>query len=470
MAARNELDDIAALVRTGFGDLGGAAYLLLRIADPARARAWLAGQRVASAADLAAGHLDQALQIAFTARGLAALGIEGERIETFAPEFLDGIAGDERRSSRLGDIGANAPARWQWGSGAREPDVMLLLFARAGTIEAWSDSIADAAAQHGLERIERLLSIVPDKPDGPRREPFGFADGVSQPQLDWDGTVAAKGAANRNYRNRIAAGEVLLGHGNEYGFVPDFPEVSGLGRNGTYLVFRQISQDVDGFWRAMAAQAGAEGAVQLAERCIGRGLDGAPLAGLGAGDEEDFTFAGDPDGRICPIGAHIRRANPRSGDDPHGDRGTVANLLATLGFKGSPREDAVAPARFHRILRRGRPYGALRTAHEALSGAASPEPSGLYFICLNASLVRQFEFVQSAWLMSPAFAGLGGEQDLVVGHREPFPAGCPVDSFRYHDASGEPRLWPAVPRFARVEGGAYFFLPGMTGLRRILQG
>jgi Dyp-type peroxidase family len=464
MPARDELDDIPALVWSGFGRLRGAAYLLLRVVESGPARNWLRAQHVASASDVKTGHLSQALQIAFTARGLHALGFADEALASFAPEFLDGMAGDSHRSRRLGDTGPNAPSLWRWGAGESEPDIILLLYAAPDAIDRWSSGLATAASLQGLKVIERLLSIVPNAP-GPRREPFGFVDGISQPEFDWDGRVDVNAASNRDYRNIIAAGEVLLGHPNEYGFVAEFPNTSGLGRNGTYLVFREIKQEVDRFWQAMTAQGGEGKAVWLAEHCVGRTLDGDPLPGLARLSGNDFRFSEDPDGMICPIGSHIRRANPRSGDDPNGNRSPLSNLLSTLGFRGTAPHDAVASARFHRILRRGRPYGQLRAAGDILGGMEAQGSCGLYFICLNASLARQFEFVQGAWLASTAFAGLTGEQDSILGNRKDSPT---TDAFRYVDEDGEPRLWPQMPRFTQVEGGAYFFLPGMRGLRVIL--
>ena len=470
MAARDELDDIPGLIRSGFGSLSGASYLLLRIVDRTTARNWFRDLPITSAAAVEAGETSQACQVAFTSRGLRALGLSEEALAEFAPEFLDGMAGDPRRSHRLGDVGANAPENWNWGVGKREPDAMVVLFARGDSIRAKAKVLAEAAQAHGLSLLEILISIAERTGDEPGREPFGFADGLSQPALDWEGTVKVKGARNRDYRNVIAVGEFLLGHANEYGFVPEHP--SALGRNGTYLVLRDIAQDVPGFWREMRQRAGPQGAIPLAESMLGRGIDGAPLAGLERDEHGDFGFANDGEGRLCPIGSHVRRANPRTGDDPQGNRCWFRNLLATLGFSGTARADAVASARFHRILRRGRPYGRLRPAAESLAAldceGETEAESGLYFVCLNASLARQFEFVQGAWLNSPVFAGLAGEQDPLLGHRQPFPAESPTAAFSYVDGTGEPRLLSDLPRFATVRGGAYFFLPGLAGLRAIL--
>lgn len=470
MAACDELDDIPGLVRSGFGSLGGSCYLLLRIVDAAAARRWLGGLSATSAAAVEQSELPAALQIAFTARGLRALGFVEEALAEFAPEFLDGMASDERRSSRLGDVGANSPKNWRWGACEREPDALVMLFGASQAITSEAEALAAGARSNGFEVLEQLLSRSERRPGKPGREPFGFADGLSQPTLDWNGTVRVKDAGNRTYRNRIAAGEFLLGHPNEYGFVAEHP--AALGRNGSYLVLREIEQDVAGFWGEMARRAGPDGAISLAERLLGRGLDGARLPGLTPSAIGDFDFAGDEDGRICPLGSHVRRANPRIGDDPQGDRGWLRNLFATLGFAGTAQADAVASTRFHRILRRGRPYGSKSSATESIAarGPNDQGEAGLYFVCLNASLARQFEFVQGAWMASPSFAGLTGEADPLLGHREPFPAGCPTDAFGYVDESGEPRLLSGLPRFTRVCGGAYFLLPGMAGLQAILKG
>ena len=91
------------------------------------------------------------------------------------------------------------------------------------------------------------------------------------------------------------------------------------------------------------------------------------------------------------------------------------------------------------------------------AGTAAPA-AGLHFICLNASIARQFEFIQNAWLASAKFDAMSGEADPLLGNREPFPAGQRTDGFG--------RLC-AVPRFVTVRGGGYFFLPGLRALRFI---
>lgn len=470
MAARDEMDDIQALVRSGLGSLGSARYLLLRIGDAARARAWLRGLAPTRASEVGGGKtVDRAIQIAFSRAGLVALGFADADLEGLAPEYLDGMAGDERRSHRLGDVGASAPEHWRWGRGEAEPHILLILCARSALFKPWADGIEAGALASGCRRIAAFDSC-PGREDGSvAQEPFGFADGMSQPDIDWDERLAVTGAVNRDYRAGIAPGEVLIGHNNEYGFVGDMPQGRLSARNGSYLVYRQLEQDVTGFWRWAAAEAGPERAVWLAEQIVGRCLNGTALPGLG-GKDNDFLFKSDPEGRACPPGAHVRRANPRSGDDPLGRRGFVRDVIASLGLEGRAADDAVASARFHRLLRRGRPYGRMLSPAQAMAPGQPPVEAGLHFVCLNASLARQFEFVQGAWLTSATFGGLSGEGDPLTGQRLPFPDEGRTDLFRYHDEAGLPRIAQRLPAFVTVRGGAYFLLPGIAGLASITRG
>ena len=140
-----------------------------------------------------------------------------------------------------------------------------------------------------------------------------------------------------------------------------------------------------------------------------------------------------------------------------------------LGFgpKGL-HDDLISSVRFHRIVRRGREYGTKLDLEQALAPAPArnlnPE-SGLHFICLNANILRQFEFLQNAWLNSTKFSGLTGESDPLLGNRVAL-AGCPVTSDFTMQNSGGLRRWVSgLPQFIKVRGGAYFFMPGIKALR-----
>ncbi|SDO21591.1 Dyp-type peroxidase family [Rhodoferax sp. OV413] len=470
-----DLDDIQGLVRFGYKHHTEACFLLLRVTDPAAARAWLARAPVASAATTEPPPAT-VLQLALGSEGLRALGVAEDTIAGFSPEFLSGMGNDPSRARRLGDTGANAPSGWLWGSGAQIPHLLLMLYALPGQLQAWQATI-EAQCAAGFEIMTRL-------PCGELRgnEPFGFADGISQPMLDWRRDRAVRDAEQLRYTNLSCLGEFLLGYPNEYGgytdrplldpqrdpqaLLPraeDAPHRADLGRNGSYLVMRQLQQDVDGFWQALDQLAEGDPALRekLATAMVGRTRSGHPLLPTAKSSPPDlnaFTYNEDPRGTLCPLGAHIRRANPRTADLPPGDPGMVSWLMRTLGFDAqSLEQDRVASTRFHRLLRRGRAY------HHA-QGPEGAE-TGLHFICLGASISRQFEFVQGAWLHAPHFDGLPNESDPLLGSRAAAADGTATDSFSIPQLQGTDQRLPGLPQFVTLRGGAYFFLPGIRALR-----
>ena len=127
------------------------------------------------------------------------------------------------------------------------------------------------------------------------------------------------------------------------------------------------------------------------------------------------------------------------------------------------QQDRVASTRFHRLLRRGRKYGAASLA-ESLAGSPGAE-AGIHFICLGANLARQFEFVQNAWMVGTKFDGLTAESDPLLGRRLPAPEGTRTDRYSIPQPGGPDRCVVGMPAFVTVVGGAYFFLPGIRALR-----
>lgn len=477
-----DFTDIQGLLRSGYGSLTEASLLLLRIVDRSAASAWLAEAPITTAAERDASTV---LQVAISANGMRALGVAESVVAGFSAEFLSGMAGDEGRSRRLGDIAANAPSSWSWGS-QQAPDVLAMLYAKPSGLAAWRDRLATEAFRKGFDILQDLPTS-----DMKGREPFGFVDGVSQPAIDWQ----ARRVPSLDYGNLISVGEFLLGYENEYGLYNDRPlldfNVPGasalpeaeddtsrrdLGRNGSYLVMRELRQDARAFWQFMAAQAtGNVTATRLAETMVGRRMTGQPLvsktrqiSGIDVADvaQNGFTFDDDKEGLQCPFGAHIRRANPRTGDMPGGQQGLIARLSRMLGlFHPNLQEDLIAASRFHRIIRRGREFGTMLPPDQAMNPDAPDPASGLHFICLNANIARQFEFVQNAWLMSAKFAGLGEESDPLLGNREPHPLGTSANGFGMPLPNGVTRRVRDLPQFVTVAGGGYFFLPGLRALR-----
>jgi Dyp-type peroxidase family len=226
-----------------------------------------------------------------------------------------------------------------------------------------------------------------------------------------------------------------------------------FGRNGTYLVARQLEQDVFGFRRfvrhaapALDGRSGPEAEERLAAKLVGRWRSGAPLVRSPHRDDADlatdnaFGYAAvDPYGERCPIGAHIRRANPRDA------------LTSEPGR-------ALEITNQHRIIRRGRVYG------KGLPDDATEDDGverGLFFLCVNANIERQFEFVQQTWLNNRKFGQLYDDQDPVMG--------TPPDDGGIFTVQRSPVATRVheLPNFVTVRGGAYFFLPGLRALRAL---
>ena len=497
MRAELEYQDVQGLVRFGFGKMTRAAYVLARIKNPTAARSWLRSAPITSAEAMSPPP-SVAMQVAFTADGLAAMGLAPSVINEFSHEFVAGMT-EQSRVRRLGDVGANAPDQWDWGWRAATPDLVVMFFAKPvenggeGLESFMSRSMGDE--WHGAFDQVRCL----DTSDLDGVEPFGFTDGISQPEIDWQQRRSPK-QGQLDYGNVVSLGEFVLGYPNEYGkytdrplldadartaglpAADDAPNKKDLGRNGTYLVMRQLEQDVRTFWQFVGQHAGACGrdAETLAAAFVGRTRAGDPLAGIqtrpipGVGSnpvqvrQNQFTFDDDPSGAKCPFGAHVRRVNPRNADLP-GHPSGLKKLTATLGLgREGVYDDLTSSVRFHRIVRRGREYGPGLSPDEALAPAPANDPKrGLHFLCLNANISRQFEFLQNAWVMNTKFAGLSGASDPLLGNRATIP-GCPSTSDFVLEQNGTARRRiSGLPQFITVRGGAYFFLPGLRALQYI---
>jgi Dyp-type peroxidase family len=440
-----ELDDVQGLVARGYGELTAARFLVLAIDDPAAARPWVG----ALGATLTPGDVhpeERAVNVAFTSSGLRKLGVAPEVLDLFSLEFRGGMTTSHRRRM-LGDLGPDAPEQWDWGGPSRPVDAVLLLYARDAQALAALDAEQRRALPEGVPVVQPL-----ETSDLQGYEPFGFRDGISQPFIEG---LSKTGPPAQTVR----FGEFVLGYPNEHGHYTEdllLERSPELGRNGTYLVFRQLSQDVGGFWRFLdaAAQGNPDRRTKLAARLVGRWPSGAPLVlapdadDPALGTENDFVYyRRDPRGTRCPLGAHIRRANPRDSLDPK---------------PGTDKSFEIN--RRHRILRRGREYGPPLPVEDALRGdgaAGAGDERGLHFICLNGSIARQFELVQFTWLNSPKFVGLYDDSDPIVGPSHPFGGTFTIQSETLRE-----RL-TGVPRFVSVKGGAYFFMPGIAATRHL---
>ena len=211
-----------------------------------------------------------------------------------------------------------------------------------------------------------------------------------------------------------------------------------------------MAQDVAKFWnfldnatRDPHGKSDPYARDRLGAKFVGRWKSGAPLVlspkcdDRTLGEENNFAyFDKDAHGFSCPIGSHIRRANPRDSLGPD----------AKTAFNSAKR---------HRILRRGRSYG--HRLEDPLVDDGLDR--GLIFICLNSDIERQFEFVQQTWINNPVFGGLDGEVDPLIGN---LPKGDCI--FTVQDQPLRTRVHN-LSRFVTVKGGAYFFLPSIRALK-----
>jgi deferrochelatase/peroxidase EfeB len=574
-AEQLDIPEIPTLVFGGLSNLTHCAcyFVTLRENSP-RWVSWL--ERVAREATYGTQDPGQqtAVVIGLACSGLAKLGLPDEALATFPVAFQQGMW-PEWRARALGDLGPNAPAKWEWGTPewrARTPgpaapaqlsapqtprptDAVVLIYAR----QRWQIRFL----QKELFRDEkgwlpfRKLTLKPLQPkprvkaSSARRtaaasqapahpsattqqpgvrslpsEPFGFADGVSQPVI----RGAPRWNQHHDENHVVEPGEMILGYPDNLKVISPTPwiaaehdgehllsdigtdafrkrpelslfEATGrrdLGLNGTFLVVRQLQQQVREFelWqartmrrlrvqgshisialgpRSVKVRAGtrpraaiANSAQQvtrgpiwkheererikefLAAKLVGRWKDGTSLLRypVRPGSQEDppapadndfLHGVEDPTGMACPFGAHVRRANPRD-----------------TRFAKSKEE--IATVNRHRILRVGRAY---EKGPVAKNGRGRTSERGLLFMCLNADIERQFEFIQKTWLLNPNMHGLENEVDPIIG-TGPRKLTVPTET--------GPVELDIDQDFVRTLGGGYFFLPSRLVLRYIAFG
>ena len=476
IAAQPVIDraDTQALVAHGFGKLHHARYLLGRFEDASRARSWLASL----ASKVTTANLKgttSGINVALTFAGLRRLGLPETSLCGFSREFREGMV-SANRTRILGDLSGtpNDPANWDWGADASQFDVLLLLF--CSTSEQLNQLTEDQLTQFAERGIHLIRELNTTFLQG-NREHFGFRDGISQPRIQG----MSQNNKSESYRDEIAAGEILLGFDDQNGETATGPVVrsdldrdqvlrlckdpaySDFGHHGTYLVFRQLQQDVRLFWSYFGEQARKkdeiveEFQVSLASKAVGRRPDGTPLvtndeSAASPTDLNAFGYHQDRRGRQCPIGAHIRRSNPRD------------------ALFDAPQASIEAVSR-HRIVRRGRPYGwpvdesiypdcIDAVIAQGSQDGGEEDSRGLNFICLNADISRQFEFIQQTWINNPRLLGQHESDDLIAGSR---PQGS-CGQFSIPDNPVRHRL-VSLPYFVTVRGGGYFFLPSIKAIR-----
>jgi Dyp-type peroxidase family len=396
------------------------------------------------------------VNLAFTHKGLSRLQLPLASLLSFPLEFQQGM---KARGDILYDTGKNGPAHWDpvW----REERVHAWLAVNARTGDALEERCAamqqvmtETGGAALLQAQDACAIYVKDKPS--TQEHFGYTDGFGNP--DFKGAerecIPGQGKLTSDGRwEALATGEFLLGYADEAGELPVAPIPHLLGRNGTFMVYRKLHQNVATFRNYLDEKSRLYGGgkEKLAAKFVGRWRDGTPIE-LSPDEPDprivadktrntDFTYGGDPAGVRCPIGAHIRRAHPR---DAFGFNGGLVNR--------------------RRIMRRGLPYGEYVPEGEP---ARDEDDRGIIFMALNASIFRQFEFVQQQWIEYGNDSHQGNDKDLLIGSHDG------TDKFVVQgtaNPNNPPFICGGLPRFVELRGGDYFFIPSLTALAMIATG
>jgi Dyp-type peroxidase family len=451
--------DIQGFALRGY-NMPFARYLFLRFTGPEKGRLLLAQLLpLITTGQLWDEKPASTLNIAFTHPGLVALELPLATLISFPPEFQLGM---KARGTILGDIGLNSHEHWEqvW----REGHVHIWLAINALCVEEIASRFAQMQAL--LEETGGAILLdfqdagaIPIDGKFTSKEHFGYTDGFGNPdylgicrdtqpgqgKLTKDGTWAP-----------LATGELLLGYADEAGELPVMPVPHLLGSNGTFMVYRKLHENVGTFreflneWAARYG-AGDEGAKEkLAAKFVGRWRDGTPIElspdrpdpAIVADQERNvnFMFGKDLSGARCPVGAHVRRSNPRD----------------AFGFNGEL-------VHRRRISRRGLPYGPVAPPEDQPADPRELDKTdrGIVFMALNACLSRQFEFIQQQWMSYGNDARLGNEKDLLIAHHgEGERFGIQGDT----TAANPPLFCSGLPNFVELRGGDYFFLPSITAL------
>jgi Dyp-type peroxidase family len=433
-----ELDDIQATVLRYRPEPYYGTHTMLHVDDAQAGRELL--QRLTPHVDSAAEWWQAGeawISVAISYSGLVALGVPEDSLQSFPEAFRVGMAA---RAEQLRDYGPNDPKHWEtpFGTGA----IHLAVSVFSDSEETWHRTMEMAQQQYQeFSGITVLMAQDFGGQPGDRNS-LGYKDSIGQPAIEGSGVEPLPGQGRP-----IKPGEFILGYPGEAGVPLPMPRPDVLGRNGTFVGLRKYQSRVGTFNRFLHEHARTEQERELlAAKLVGRWRSGAPLTlapthddpALGADPlrNNDFTYAGDPHGSQVPLGAHMRRMNPRD---------TKLALLTDVNV--------------HRIIRRNTTYGAPYDPN-ATSAQDDDIARGIHFIFISAKAMATMEFLQQEWINNGNFMNLGNERDPNVGLQEDAATFTipqhPVRR-RIHD----------IRTFNVLRGGEYFFMPSLSALRWI---
>ena len=440
------------------------------------------------------------MNIAFTSQGLTKL-VGAAAIADFETAFRLGAA---VRAATIGDPtdgSSGSPSKWKVGWGKKVPDAML-------NIAADGEKVMDKVVRlmRAEIRATGAITIIHVDVGNAKLAPvtghehFGFKDGVSQPGVRGllDTATAPfltpRAIADSDPLSQIYAspgvpliqpGEFVLGYPRQH---PDNPTLSqpealtrtepAWARDGSYLVYRRLRQNVAAFNRFLdhgAALLTAQGfsgidRERFGAMCVGRWRDGTPMARSPLAPDtaiasdrraaQSFFFAKDTrpvvwrdvtrpsdtlppavmdgDGQRCPLSGHIRKVNPR---DEATDIGQGARTLR------------------RRILRRGVTYG------PAYSIKHPKGDRGLLFLCYQASIAEQFEFIWRQWSNATNTPRADAGIDPILGQNGNDRPASRVSYFVQEEKEAKVDI---PERFIVSTGGAYLFAPSISAITDVL--
>ena len=404
--------------------------------------------------------------IAFTFKGLQALGLPVASLNGFPRQFIMGM---KSRQDILGDNDKSAPDCWDpiWdiepGNQVHAWISINAQFQLPGTTPdyleeryQWIESlvkesnggVAILTGHRGPNGADDLpyqdAGILWETEDGTpcacnmeakpsKKEHFGYTDGISdslfEGKPDKPGHVLGRGKPTVDGGwEPLATGEFILGHPDEAHEYPAAPTPNLLARNGSYMVYRKLHENVATFDQFLEQQGQhyPGGKELLAAKWSGRWRDnGAPVvntpnqASKEAWDSKFATanaeeqnkmlsdYTDDMSGAKCPFSSHVRRINPR------GSLESLFNIDGRLVHNKGAYNTPGALVNRRRIMRRGLPYG------DSLERKDDGD-HGIIFMVMGADIERQFEFVQQQWINYGNDFREGNDKEVLLGnHPDP---------------------------------------------------